>query len=385
MSPDSYAVQVYDFSNYDGIDECEVLFNGVVYKLNQEELLILRCTCVENNKRRSVVKFLTRSFSQTYSSEMSQEFMGWDTNNTRDGQWKNFIGPEEARIFEFKDDIFLYYSMTNPLPQFPMRGIEIIKLKDALSQNYAKSKSKTFLQTNVFGASPKVEKNWVFIDNGTDLIVLYKMNPYILGDISNSTFNARIKRQYNCFHPEDEVHFSSNAIKIIQDNQPEYMVAFNNRPIEDSSKYLSHLAFFQAEAPFELKRITRNTIDFGIEYNKLIYFDGITIQGKNELHTDSLDDVILLSGGIDDKNVFKIQIYLRDLMELPSKSCTAENGEWAYFGYPESKRTHQLSGSSMIILFVMGIAIFGLFVRKFYIKFFSSEAIQYKKIRESEC
>ena len=215
--------------------------------------------------------------------------------------------------------------MTNPHAKNPMRGLEFIKLSDAISGDSRGH----FMQPEIFGKDANwVEKNWLFINNGTNILALYNLQPFILGEVIGDSLRARIKRDYKCMDGLNNVHFSSNAIKINNHGRIEYMFVFNEKT--GNVAYNTYFAFMETKAPFNLLRISKKRFELGLPADRFTFINSITILNKAELFADK-GDTILLSGGIDDTKVFVEPFKMEFFLEIEMKSCIVENSEWAYF------------------------------------------------------
>ena len=309
-----------------GLQQCESFFNGVIPRIQFQEIIIVRCMETLNNRRRSSIKIILNQKVVSLNITETEEYIKWGGGG--DGWWQYF-GPEDPRIFEFNHELYLYYTMTNPHPRKPLRGLEYIKLIDAI----ANDSRGHFMQPNIFGSDPgSIEKNWLFFNNGTNILALYSLHPYILGEVIGDSFRARIKREYKCMNGLSHVHFSSNAIKVNNHGTVEYMFVFNEK-IEDSSHPLSYhpyLAFMQSEPPFDLLRITKGNFKIDIHSDRFQFINSLTVLGKSELFADK-GDSILVSGGLDDSKVFAETFPIDHFLNLETKRCGMEYSEWDYF------------------------------------------------------
>eukprot|EP00834_Sanchytrium_tribonematis_P008423 NODE_984_length_2791_cov_0.439822.p2 type:complete len:283 gc:universal NODE_984_length_2791_cov_0.439822:2631-1783(-) len=220
--------------------------------------------------------------------------------------------------------MYIYYIMTNPKGEFPYRGVELMSIQDALGG----STKHHFIKTSIFNEKvQKREKNWVFIYNQTNLLVLHSLRPFILGELVHMTLlQAQIIRNYNCITKfTKNIHLSSNSILIQNNNKMEFMFIFNEMKIGKKYKvYKPYLAFLQSEAPYDLLRITEMPLNFNMTkqfknpYNA--FYSGLSVLNRHDL-TALQHDIIILSGGINDKYQFKLEIPLVQLLQLNTSKC----------------------------------------------------------------
>ena len=217
--------------------------------------------------------------------------------------------------------------MTNPIGKMPLRSVEIIKLKDAFQ---GKGRGK-FIDTRIFGNGKEiVEKNWVFFNNGTNLLALYSIKPFVLGELAENTMVARIKREYNCINRFSTAHLSSNALRINNKGQHEYIFIFNEKHEDWHLTYDAYIGFMEVDTPHRLLRITKDKLDLGVPSDSFIYIDSITVKGKTNLFAERYDTLIV-SGGVDDSAPFYKEFPVDFFLNLNTVECHAENNEMDFF------------------------------------------------------
>eukprot|EP00834_Sanchytrium_tribonematis_P000819 NODE_16_length_49026_cov_1.035992.p14 type:complete len:279 gc:universal NODE_16_length_49026_cov_1.035992:17906-18742(+) len=259
------------------LKECHEIFNGVYREYKDHIQYILRCKNEKDGKAHSEVKIIDNKNVYTYDALESAAFLKWDCCNGK-FPFHEFHGAEEPRLFYYKNEAYLYYSMNNPLAKDPIRGIEYIKYEDAMKNK----QTATFLQPNIFGKTNEVEKNWIFFSNQTDILVYYSMNPWILGEVNQEkkTFEAKISRNYDCVDPKMSVHFSSNALPVNVDGREELLYFVNYRPHPGQMEYVPGFAFMSATAPYELLRVSNDHLESSLKPQKLVYYNSITVKGN---------------------------------------------------------------------------------------------------------
>ena len=333
--PDSYessevvkgeaTIVKFDYS-LPGLDNCEDLINGVVTKFKSEEVIIARCwaklgptlATFNPEARLTSIKLLFKKKAITLYARDTKEYLEWNAGK-QVGGLSSFWGPEDPRVFEFKDELYIYYAMTNPHQELPYRGMEYIKFKDVVESNSDPQRGQ-FIKPNVFGREVQsAEKNWLFFSNSTNIMALYSLKPYILGLIEEDKFDAKIQYEFSCLSRFKAIHFSSNAIKLNKINgTSEYMFIFNDR--SSTSTYIPYLGFMEAQEPYHLTRISRLPLHINVNHSKLIYSQSLTVKNSSSLIANH-SSIILLSGGVDDKLFFKQEYSPTDLVNLPTDHC----------------------------------------------------------------
>eukprot|EP00834_Sanchytrium_tribonematis_P001230 NODE_28_length_38599_cov_0.791792.p9 type:complete len:392 gc:universal NODE_28_length_38599_cov_0.791792:21740-22915(+) len=305
------------------LQECIKIFNGVTVRYNKKDYLILRCK-LDGNIKITNIKLISPDKVATLNITETDAFKNWDGGKS---YYKQFYGAEDPRIMQFQNEIYIYYTMNNPNPRKPVRSLGYMKLKDAISG----SDIANFLTPSIFGQDPgEIEKNWLFISNETDILVLYNLKPYILADIRDNQLVAQIQRDYDCVRNFDRVHFSSNAIEIDNNGKEEFMFVFNVREYSNPTNYFPYVGFLEANAPFQLLRITNHPLKFISDAKKWSYVQGLTVKSQRQFNA-FLNDTILFTGGVDDEKVFMGEAKLKDLMSMETKLCTFPSNEWNYF------------------------------------------------------
>eukprot|EP00834_Sanchytrium_tribonematis_P002306 NODE_68_length_25399_cov_0.885771.p5 type:complete len:433 gc:universal NODE_68_length_25399_cov_0.885771:23455-24753(+) len=304
---------------------CVSVFNGVYRQFDNSEEVIFRCNHFKKNPinnhsiQISDIKLLSKHTFTTYTVEESKLFKDWDCCKN-DFPYNEYLGLEDPRIFQHLNETFLYYTMNNPLGKYPIRGIGYTNLLDAKKGN----QKTTFLQTNIYGKVPKVQKNWGFFSDSKQLRVLYSIDPFILGEITYDegvpTLHARQKRSYGCFKPGRSVHMSSNVLPITINGKREYFVMINYRPLSNEFGYISGFAFMSGQKPFRLLRISKRKLTTNITANNIVYYHSITVKGSKYLSATQ-EDTLIFSGGIDDSFVFKSELRVNDLLQIPTLDC----------------------------------------------------------------
>lgn len=309
-----------------GLKTCHNFFNGVFPKFGFKEIMLLRCVEEEKGVVKSSIKIVMDKKAVKLNITETQEYLTWNGDGNF---WYQFFGPEDPRIFEFNSRLYIYYTMTNPKRARPYRGIEFIKLEDAV----AGSSRGTFLTPHIFNdGSTEVEKNWLFFNNGTNLLALYSLKPYVLAEVEGENLKARIRRDYQCLDPLQRVHFSSNAIKINNYGNTEYLFVFNDKYESDNhpKEYFAYLGFMQSKPPFNLLRISKEPLKLKVNQKRFLFIESLTVLGKSELYADK-DDIVLVSGGMDDESIFLEQIRVSALLNLETQKCGIDNAEFDYF------------------------------------------------------
>eukprot|EP00834_Sanchytrium_tribonematis_P007288 NODE_639_length_5118_cov_0.568440.p1 type:complete len:376 gc:universal NODE_639_length_5118_cov_0.568440:3251-4378(+) len=305
-------------------NECYAVFNAIFTKYQNQDLIILRCNQSPHNR---YIKFIYNHQISILNVNTSQEYYNWPEPVSG---WHHYYGPEDPRLFEFNHEIYLYYTMNNPHQQYPVRGLEYIKLKDAINHK----NNSHFITPHIFNAPVKeIEKNWLFIHNKTNIVILYSIHPYILGELNNNFLDAKIKREYSCFiNMNTEVHFSTNAIEIPQHKV--FLFIINIRG--GSHRYITHFTLMQNHPPFEIISISQQSIHMHLNDTKFQFINSLTLKNKDSLTAD-LEDILILSGGLDDKLIFESELSIKSVLQVPMQVCKVPYSEYDYFGYPEER------------------------------------------------
>ena len=315
-----------NYSMYSGFEKCARVYNGVSAYFDKAPIYFL--TCQDKNEpqgriTQKSIEIIYKHASVTFKPKESDEFMSWDGNGLR---WIGHLGAEDPRVMEYNNELYMYYTMNNPYAERPVRGMNIIKISDAINGK----EEGQFLH---YG-NREMEKNWLFLNNGTQLLVLYDLFPYLIGEIAVDQFIPRIQRNYKCietFKLEGGIHFASNAIKIDINGTSEYMFLFNYiRGAELKDRYITHIGFMQAEGDFEILRISAISLNIGLPYESFQYISSLAVKGRSTLNA-SKNDIIVIGGGLDDSQVFQSEVSLADLLKIPTIGCTAEYSNRRYF------------------------------------------------------
>ena len=99
-----------------------------------------------------------------------------------------FIGIEDIRLFNFKNEIYFigsHYNESNDL-------IEIVSNKYTLGENYQLTTIKPTFQTDF-----SWEKNWVFFENNDSINIIYKWYPIYICEIDYINKNLNLKKSLN--------------------------------------------------------------------------------------------------------------------------------------------------------------------------------------------
>ena len=307
------------------LEECNTLYNAVFTVIDFHYVMIVRCNLFigpDNNK--SYIKFFFLNKISSFSVMESKEYLDWN------GNWlprHGCIGAEDARIFEFKSKLYMYYTMSNPKARMPLRGIEYLPLKDAILGN----RRGKYLEARIFDRNQEVvEKNWIFFSNETNLLALYSIKPFILGEIVENTLVARVQRDYICVNDFKLAHLSSNAIMINNYGRKEYMFIFNEKREGEKFKYHAHIGFMEIRSPHRLLRISKEEVHININATKYTYISSLTVKGKPSLQAGK-HDTIIVSGGLDDTLPFYFEFSVDYFLNQPTVQCQAENNELEFF------------------------------------------------------
>ena len=340
------------------------IFNAVFTQINDKGALIVRCKKGEVHS--SIYIFREDGKTDRLNIKDSDAFHSWNISTPL----KNYLGPEDPRVFEWNGKLYLYYTMTNVRAQLPLRGIEYMPIDKKLT---TRSRG-IFLTPSISGSTSKaVEKNWVFFGNTTNttetLLSLYSLRPFIIGEVVQDTLKSRIHREYDCLQRFDRIHLSSNALKVNDSGTVELMFLFNDKVCYRECKmplFYSYIAFMDAESPFHLKRISKvplRTKDENIK--NFQYISSLTVAGKSALWAN-VDDTIVVSGGNDDSSVFLEPFKTSHILRLPTDSCSFKvNVELslpilAVHTRLEEVNTFNAVAHTSVILATMSIVIFAL-------------------------
>eukprot|EP00834_Sanchytrium_tribonematis_P005769 NODE_373_length_8576_cov_0.988557.p3 type:complete len:409 gc:universal NODE_373_length_8576_cov_0.988557:8339-7113(-) len=342
--PDCYRVYNIIFSKFENQDvilfRCDHhynmdLYNGnssIKFIISEPGLPLLPPDVPKNKDSLNQIIEMPLGTIKTLQVQQTEAFNEWYSSTF----WQRYRGAEDPRIFQHQNELYLYYTNNNPQAQLPVRGIEIMKFRDALEG----AADGLFLQphfyehTNLFGGNTEIEKNWLLFSNESDILALYSLNPFIMGDLTLQNdrvalYNTQFKRQYSCFkNIKDEVHFSSNVITINYHGELQYLFVFNIR--NETVRYITHFAMMQNKAPFHLTRISKYPLKIDLDYNKFEFISGLNVRGKSELIANE-GDVITLSGGIDDDVLFEADVFMEELLDMEMMTCESENREIKYF------------------------------------------------------
>eukprot|EP00834_Sanchytrium_tribonematis_P002367 NODE_72_length_24857_cov_0.454399.p3 type:complete len:393 gc:universal NODE_72_length_24857_cov_0.454399:5320-4142(-) len=334
-------VQIMDLRIHSGLQDCKQVFNGVFTQYKGKTLEIVRCYLGKvNHFDTSEIRLIYDNRLYKLNVKDTPEFIKWGQH--QESIWFHFYGPEDPRITYFNHEMYLYFTMTNPKQAYPIRGMEMMKMDDILNG----SSERHFINLKNFnGKSTTLEKNWLFIYNSTNMLALYSLHPYVLGELKENTLINRIEREYDCLldiitADDHKLHFSSNAIKINNNGSMEFMFVLNYMRDYPTRQYHPYLAFVQAEKPYELLRISKNELKLNTKHKQFTIYSSITVKDKDDLFANE-NDILVLSGGIDDDHLFKVESRLEYYLDLPMTTCGRKHNEWAYFGYPKVETTTQ--------------------------------------------
>ncbi len=318
--------------NIHELNGCRAIFNGAFITYSNTEYLIARCNLLNKyDKGISEFKLISPTGIRTLHITDSIAFKTWNV-----GSVQNYLGPEDPRVFEHQNELYLYYSMSNPNRYYPMRSLEYIKIKDVLEltphTRYNESQ-RTFLRPDIFGTTNYwVEKNWLFFSNTTSILAIYGLKPFIIGDVYKNDFTALFQRDYDCLSNLENTHISSNAITISSDNKILNAFVFNEKIREndrnDKPQYKSYMGYFEAYAPFRLLHIA--PLQLNINSSSFIYIENISILNKNKLHANE-NDTLIFTGGVDDSSIFYKELKVKTLLNMNKTTCQIKYNEMDYF------------------------------------------------------
>eukprot|EP00834_Sanchytrium_tribonematis_P007309 NODE_643_length_5058_cov_0.251664.p2 type:complete len:387 gc:universal NODE_643_length_5058_cov_0.251664:2025-865(-) len=326
LQSSAFNFQLLNYKSNPHLQDCQDIFNGVIVQYKGHLMEIVRCYLgIINDRLYSEIRILYNH--QMYKLNIT-ETTAYKTQFMKT-YWMKAFGPEDPRVTVFNNELYLYFTMTNSQAQDPFRGMEMMKIEHVLQGN----STRQFL--NVITDKPsQLEKNWLFFHNHTNLLVLYNLKPFSIGEMIDNQLQIRINRNYDCIdHIKEKgvIHFSSNAIRIQNHQKEEYMFIFSVIRTGDKFKqYLPFLGFFEANAPHRLLRISENVLDFNVNYDQFVYYSSMTVDSKVDL-VANLHDRIIISGGIDDKKVFKLTSTLENILTIKTQQCHEPFSEWDYF------------------------------------------------------
>ena len=313
-----------------GIEDCIVFMNAVFYKIDSEEAILVRCQERVGKEPKSSIKIIIGSKVHTLNIQDTKEYLEWKDN----GNWlAAFIGAEEPRLFAFQNEIYIYYTMTNPHATYPIRSLNYIKLQDAIDGK----NNGQFLTPQINGKKQEpMEKNWMFLHTNKYMLAVYSLKPYILAEVEGDKLVEKIRRDYGCLNRFENTHLSSNVLRVNNKGKEEFMFVFSQK-INHPKHYLSHLAFMESSAPFRLLRFSQDKIEISANATKFVYIASLTVKNKEVLHADPTD-TILVSGGLDDDKMFLQEFEMQYFLDLPTQKCLVENKELDFMiKYTESE------------------------------------------------
>eukprot|EP00834_Sanchytrium_tribonematis_P007308 NODE_643_length_5058_cov_0.251664.p1 type:complete len:398 gc:universal NODE_643_length_5058_cov_0.251664:3315-2122(-) len=302
---DALHFQIMDYSTYPIAKDCKVTTNGVFTTYNNKELVLFNC--IHENDYSVLMYYNGKMKSLNIKDSEAYLSMNRTINEYE------LHGPMHPHVFSFKNELYLYYSMTNPQnKENPFRSMEMMTIKDVLDG----SSHRSFINTKIFDKKPLfIEENWAFFETNQEMRAIYSLKPFIIGKMENNQlFKSTSESHYDCMTQfKYELQITSNAMKYKSEKtqKEEYMVFFNAYQSDNSSNsdYNTYIGYFNAAEPHHLLRITQNAFDVGIP-GKSIHYSGVYLNG----------DILKISGGVDQK-IFKIEMELKQIMNLQTSPC----------------------------------------------------------------
>jgi hypothetical protein len=145
-----------------------------------------------------------------------------------------YLGIEDIRLFNFKDEIYFIGSLYNP----KNNKVEIVSNKYTLGQNY-----NTIIIKPTFKTEFNWEKNWVFFNNNNELNVIYKWDPIYICKIDYDKKELNLIRSIEKL-PSIFSKFRGSTNGIEYNDKIWFIVHQQNTVIDDIKSYLHNFVVF---------------------------------------------------------------------------------------------------------------------------------------------
>ena len=295
---------------------CIVNMNGAYAYADKKELLIYRCwrapykDSVSGKERYSnSIWIRSEGIDIEVPYKTPESFYTIDNGSP----FLPYVGSEDPRVFEFQKELYIYYTGVTPYQRYPYRSLVIHKLSDALN-NIASYK---FIEPHI-KAAQVVEKNWLFIGNDTHINALYTLHPFVMGTVSNEKLLKMFSVEYDCLQQFEHAHIGSNAI-LLHMGMPMFAFIINIKLSNNPIKYESRIAWLASVYPYELYGIS-DPWKVEVEHRNFVFYQNVV--AKDRYHKEAfINDTLIISGGVDDQNIFKIEEPAQDWYDLKMNRC----------------------------------------------------------------
>ena len=189
--------------------------------------------CLDNmgkstNKGEICITINKLSVTDLQFNELNFEYLYPVEYNTK------YVGIEDIRLFNFKDEIYFIGSLYNP----KNNKVEIVSNKYTLGQIY-----NTIIIKPTFKTDFNWEKNWVFFNNNDELNVIYKWDPIYICKIDYDKKELNLIRSIEKL-PSIFSKFRGSTNGIEYNDKIWFIVHQQNNVIDDIKSYLHNFVVF---------------------------------------------------------------------------------------------------------------------------------------------